>query len=73
MKKYTSFILFLLDTPRNLFSVAIIWAMALGGMVVCNQTKEDFDPGFYEGTIAFLITVMFLGWLRVFLIYKRNS
>lgn len=73
MKKYTSFILFLLDTPRNLLSVILIWGMAIAGMVVSHQTREDFDPGVYEGVIIFLLAIMFIGWLRVYLLYKRNS
>jgi len=73
MKKYKSIWSFLKDTPRNMASVIIIWAMSIGGMVVSHQTREDFDPGVYEGVIIFLLAIMFIGWLRVYLLYKRNS
>lgn len=73
MKKYTSFILFLLDTPKNLASIIITWIMCLVGIVVCNQTREDFDPGFFEGTITFLVLIMILIWYRAYTIYKANS
>ena len=73
MKKYTSFILFLLDTPKNLTSIILVWAVCLGGIVVCHQDRETFDPGFFEGTITFLVLIMILIWYRAYVIYKVNS
>jgi len=73
MKKYTSFWSFLRDTPKNTWSIILIWGMAIAGMIVSTQDKSDFDKGVYEGVLIFLSLIMFLGWFRVWMIYQKNK
>lgn len=73
MKKYKSFREFLKEKPRHRGAIAIVLAMVTGGIIVCIQTRESFDPGFFAGTVIFLILLALLQVYRSYRTYKRNS
>jgi len=70
---YNSLWEFLKAHPKNLWSLIIIWGAGIAGMLVTISDIESFDNGgVFLGVIAFLISIMFLGWYRVFDLYQKN-
>lgn len=66
---------FLKATPKNLRSMLFIISLAALFIVTAIlEGPEAFDPvwSFY-GIIVFMSIVGFLGWLRVYLLYKKNK
>ena len=73
-EKYTSLWDFLIKTPKNLWSLITIWGMCIAGMVVSIMDIRNFDNGtVWALTMMFLTLIMFLGWYRVYLLYKKNK
>lgn len=74
MKKYNSFWEFLKATPRNLTSVLLIWGMSIAGIILfakdmeASQTETIWRVLYF----SFIGLIMFLGILRVWLLYKKN-
>lgn len=69
---YKNFWEFLKATPRNLFSALLITSMSIIFIVSAIITRDEFDPYWtLYLVLGFMILVSFLGWLRVWLIYKR--
>ena len=69
MKNYFNY---LIKTPLNLLALILTWFTTITIIIVSHNTKETFEPLWYERTISFMILIMFLSWLRSYLLYKRN-
>lgn len=70
---YNSLWEFLKATPKNMWSVILIWGMCIAGIVVCIQEKNDFDNNkVFGGAIVFLLLIMVIGWYRVYDLYQKN-
>lgn len=68
----TTFLQFLKNTPSNLLSIVVIWAMCIAGMVMTYKTRMDFEPFWYTFMYGFMALIMFLAILRVYLIWKKQ-
>jgi len=74
MNEYKNFWDFLKKTPKNLASILSIWGMCLTMIIVLLFAGHELDPEWVRyGLIAFLFFIMFMGYLRVELIYKKIS
>jgi len=73
MKKYTSFLSFLKDTPKNLLSIIAVWIMAGVGIYVATETRRDFDGGGYAGFLTAMVLIMIVAFLRVWMLYQKNK
>lgn len=66
-----NFLKFLKETPKNLWSIIVIWAMAIAGIVVITASWDTFDPAWTAwGSVIFLLLIMYLAVLRVWRIWK---
>ena len=73
MENYTSYWDFLKKTPKNLWSIVVIWAFALAIMIpAALEPAEFFDPSWSKyGIIAFMGIIMIMGYLRPYTIYIK--
>jgi hypothetical protein len=69
MKNYFNF---LINTPLNLLALVLTWFTAIVIIIASYNNINTFEPLWYERTVSFMILIMFLSWLRSYLLYKRN-
>lgn len=70
-RKFNSFFDFLRKTPKNLTSIIVIWCMSLLLMQGVYSARYEMHAGWQIFSYTFLLLIMFLGFLRVWLIYKK--
>lgn len=70
-RRYGSIWHFLRKNPKNLWSVIIIWIMAITCGIVTYTDRAYMSASACIFVISFLVLIMMLGVLRVKLIYDR--
>ena len=73
MRKYKSLWDFLNKTPKNLWSLVIIWGMCLIMIPVFIQDMGQTEVFWRWFFFIFMGLIMFLGWYRVWKLYKLNK
>lgn len=72
-EQYKSLWDFLVKTPKNMFSVMLIWAMAIAGIILGTQDFEELKSAGFIIYVSFLILIIVLGYVRVYLLYINNK
>lgn len=71
-KKYYDYLDFLVQTPKNLWSILMIVAVSMTIGTVALVTKEEFDPqGWAYFAFGFNVCIAGLGIYRPYTIYKK--
>lgn len=69
--KYKSFFDFVCKTPKNLASIVVIWGMCLLLFSGVFEARYEMHLGWQVFSYVFLLSIVILGWLRVYLIYRK--
>ena len=71
LSKKPKFVRFLGRFRKNFNSVVIINVMAWAGIIVVYYDAYSMEIGWLIFSYCFLALIIFLGWLRVWLLHKR--